>query len=97
MVDKHNQARQYELGLEKKWERRNPYFRSSTTLIGINATNAWKLSLHHLLFAKLQKKHNAERSIGIVVFAGILSIILSIILALHFINRYSHQAIAKEG
>jgi len=75
-VDKHNQARQYELGLEKKWETRDPYFRLSTTLNGFNVTDAWKLSLHHLLFTKLQKKHNAESSIGIIVFAGMLSIIL---------------------
>ena len=40
VVDKHNQARQYKLGLEKKWEIRNPYFRLTTTLMGLNATDS---------------------------------------------------------
>jgi len=57
-------------------ETRDPYFRLSTTLNGFNVTNAWKLSLHYLLFTKLQKKHNAESLIGIIVLAGMLSIIL---------------------
>ena len=41
-VDLHNQARQYELKLEKKWVTPNPYFRLYTTLIGITVTDAWK-------------------------------------------------------
>ena len=41
-VDLHNQARQYELSLEKKWVTTNPYFRLYTTLVGMNVTDAWK-------------------------------------------------------
>ena len=72
-VDKHNQARQHELALEKKWDTRDPYFRLVTTLIGINVVDTWKLSLHHLLFSRLQLKHNAELSVTINAFAGILT------------------------
>ena len=72
-VDKHNQARQYELGLEKKWDTRDPWFRLTTTLIGINVVDVWKFSLYHTLFSRLQMKHNAEFTISINVFAGILT------------------------
>ena len=72
-VDKHNQARQYELALEKKWDTRDPWFRITTTLIGVNVVDAWKLSLHHTLFSRLQLKHNAESTVSINVFAGILT------------------------
>ena len=53
VVDKHNQVRQHELGLGKKWERRDPYFRLTITMIGLNATDSWNLSLYYLLFSKL--------------------------------------------
>ena len=72
-VDKHNQARQHELALEKKWDTRDPYFRLVTTLVGINVVDTWKLSMHHTLFSRLQMKHNAEQSMTIKVFAGILT------------------------
>ena len=72
-VDKHNQARQYELALEKKWDTRDPYFRLTTALIGITTTDCWKLSLHHLLFSRLEGKHNAELKMTINVYAGILT------------------------
>ena len=41
-VDLHNQARQYELKLEKKWVTTNPYFRLYTTMVGINVIDTWK-------------------------------------------------------
>ena len=41
-VDLHNQARQYELKLEKKWVTTDPYFRLYSTLVGINVIDAWK-------------------------------------------------------
>ena len=72
-VDKHNQVRQYELALEKKWDTRDPYFRLITTLIGINVVDTWKLSLHHTLFSRLQMKHNAEATMTISTFTGILT------------------------
>ena len=73
LVDKHNQSRQHELGLEKKWETRDPYFRLTTTVIGMNAIDAWNLSRYHTLHAKLQQKHNAEQSVSVLTFAGILT------------------------
>ena len=73
IVDKHNQVRQHELELEKKWETRDPYFRLTTTMISHNATDSWNLSLYHILFSKLQQKHNAEYSITILICTGILT------------------------
>ena len=73
VVDKYNQARQHELGLEKKWETRDHYFRLTTTMIGFNTIDTWNLSRFHLLFSKLQQKHNAEQSVTILIFAGILT------------------------
>ena len=42
VVDLHNQARQFELALEKKWVTQEAYFRLYTTLVGMNVTDAWK-------------------------------------------------------
>ena len=39
-VDKHNQACQYELALEKKWDARDPQFRLTTALIRLSAVDA---------------------------------------------------------
>ena len=41
-VDVHNQARQFDLALEKKWLTMNPYFRLYTTMLGMIVTNVWK-------------------------------------------------------
>jgi len=41
-IDKHNQARYYELRLEKHWRTHNAWFRLATTMIGICVTDAWK-------------------------------------------------------
>ena len=41
-VDAHNQVRQFELALEKKWVTWDAYFRLWSTLIGINTVDAWK-------------------------------------------------------
>ena len=43
-VDLHNQARQFDLALEKKWVTQNAYFRLYTTMIGMTVVDAWK---HH--------------------------------------------------
>ncbi len=40
--DKHNQARQFELRLEKHWRTQNAWFRLVTTMIGICVTDCWK-------------------------------------------------------
>ena len=67
-VDKHNQARQFELGLEKKWITDDAYFRLFTTLVGINVVDTWKLASHHRLLSYRQ-----GRNCTILSFAGILA------------------------
>ena len=67
-VDKHNQARQFELGLEKKWLTDNAHFRLTTTMHGIGVTDTWKLAAHHRLLSYRQGKN-----ITLLSFAGILS------------------------
>ena len=41
-IDKHNQARQFELRLEKHWRTQNAWFCLVTSVIGICVTDAWK-------------------------------------------------------
>jgi hypothetical protein len=41
-IDKHNQACQFELRLEKHWRTQNAWFRLVTTMIGICVTDCWK-------------------------------------------------------
>ena len=43
VVDLHNQARQFDLALEKKWVTQNGYFRLYTTILGMNVVDCWKL------------------------------------------------------
>ncbi len=50
VIDKHNQARQFELHLEKCWIIHDPYFRLHTTLLGMTVTDTWKLAHFHGLF-----------------------------------------------
>ena len=42
-------------------------------MIGFNAADAWNLSRYHLLFSKLQQKHDAEQAVAILIFAGVLA------------------------
>ena len=65
-VDKHNQARQYELALEKKWKTDDAYFRLATTMIGMNVTDIWKLAAHHKLI-------NRYKETTVKQFGGILA------------------------
>ena len=49
-VDKHNQSRQSDLALEKKWITDDCWFGLATTYLGIGVTDTWKLAgLHNLL------------------------------------------------
>ena len=57
VVDVHNQGRQFDLALEKKWLTMNPYFRLYTTKVGIIVTNVWKT------LKKVSKKNNQFLSI----------------------------------
>ena len=54
-VDLHNQARQYELKLEKKWVTTNPYFRLYTTMLGMTVIDTWKVmkAKHSKLFGTI--------------------------------------------
>jgi hypothetical protein len=47
MIDKHNQAHQAELALEKCGLTQNPCFHLHTTLLGINVVDCYKLAEHH--------------------------------------------------
>ena len=42
-VDMHNQSRQFDLGLEKKWVTVDPYFRLWVTILGMTVVDSWKL------------------------------------------------------
>ena len=42
-VGMHNQARQFELALEKKWITQNGFFRLYKTIAGMTLTGTWKL------------------------------------------------------
>ncbi len=42
-VDLHNQARQYDLALEKKWITQDGWFRLYTTIVGMTVVDCWKL------------------------------------------------------
>ena len=47
-VDNHNQSRQrHDLALEEHWQTQCCWFRLHTTMIGINVTDAWKLTRYH--------------------------------------------------
>ena len=43
-VDLYNQSRQFDLALEKRWVIQDPYFRLYTTIVGMKAIDAWKIS-----------------------------------------------------
>ncbi len=42
MIDKHNQARQVQLALEKRWLTQNPFFCLHTILLGIKVVDCYK-------------------------------------------------------
>ncbi len=75
MIDKHNQARQFELHLEKCWVTLDPYFRLHTTIIGMNVADCWKVCNYHGLFngRKINYYSNEEQIMPIPKFAGVLS------------------------
>ena len=47
-IDVHNQSRQYDLSLEKKWVTQDPYFRLYTTSIGMLVTDMWRIYREHI-------------------------------------------------
>ena len=48
VIDTHNQSRQFELALEKRWVTQNCFFRVDTTLIGMVVTDCWRAYKHAL-------------------------------------------------
>jgi hypothetical protein len=73
-IDTHNQLRQDCLKLEKKWITQDPFFRLGTTLVGINVTDAFLLSIHHKIINFMTSSNEEkEMKVGIQRFAGILS------------------------
>ena len=82
-VDIHNHLRQSSLRLEKKWITFDGYFRLSTTLIGINVVDTYRLARFHSILPrgklKLNKDYESdyyeedENSFTMKRFAGILS------------------------
>ncbi|MFN9978461.1 MAG: hypothetical protein ACK53Y_01035, partial [bacterium] len=46
-IDTHNQLRQDNLKLEKKWLTQNTWFRLATMLIGVVVTNTFLLCTYH--------------------------------------------------
>ena len=61
-VDVHNQARQFDLALEKKWVTQDPYYRLYTTMVGMTVVDTWKM----------MKKKDANHS-SITEFADVLA------------------------
>jgi hypothetical protein len=80
VIDTHNQLRQDNLKLEKKWLTQSPWFRPATTLIGIVATNKFFLCTYHKVInggnvEKQEKRNTIKRFAGILahqVFLGII-------------------------
>jgi hypothetical protein len=66
-IDTHNQLRQFELALEKKWVTHDAFFRIMTSIFGINNTDAYLLCDYHGLLGT----HHTRPSI--VEFTSALS------------------------
>ena len=69
-IDSHNQSRQYDLGMEKCWVTTDAYFRLTTTLIGMNVCDTWKIADY--LGIINWTKNEAVGKMSIQNFAGIL-------------------------
>ena len=74
ILDTHNQLRQSELALEKKWITNDPYFRLKTTHDGVDCIDTWLLSEHHGLFYKnSEKDEEGPVAMSVRKFAGVLA------------------------
>ena len=77
-IDRHNHARQFELGLEKKWVTHDCYFCLTSTKLGIDVTDTWHLMhLHNLFPFPIMQRYNftedGKRCMPIRAFAGNLT------------------------
>jgi len=70
-IDKHNQCRQSELALEKRWQTQNPFFRLFTTIIGLNVVDCYLLADHHKIIN--HQIPDKEYKMTIINFAGVLA------------------------
>jgi len=71
VIDTHNQLRQFNLALEKKWLTKNPYFRLATTLIGINVVDTFLLANYHGIINL--SKSTDDKKMTVCRFAVILA------------------------
>jgi hypothetical protein len=69
-IDSHNQCRQSNLALEKKWLTKDAFFRLTTTHLGINIVDTYKIADFHGVINFTKKSE--EKKMTIVRFAGIL-------------------------
>lgn len=65
VIDTHNNERQYQLRLEKKWLTRDPFFRVCTTLVAFAVTDAYRLYKFN--------NNDKKTQIGVLKFANILA------------------------
>jgi hypothetical protein len=72
-IDTHNHVRQFELGLEKKWSTKNPYFRLCTTLVGMAVADTWKLATYHKLIDSKKMDDAEDKKTGIKKIAGVIA------------------------
>ncbi len=73
VIDVHNNYRQHNLGLEKKWITFNPMFRWLTTMTAIHVTDCYYLAREHNLLGPLRNTGVGGSPISITQFAGVLS------------------------
>jgi hypothetical protein len=60
VIDTHNQARQYELALEKRWIVESGYFRIATTILGMTVIDCWR-AYKHAMDKEITVKEFADR------------------------------------
>ena len=64
-IDHHNKQRQGHLRLEKKWITQDPWFRLSTTLIGMHVVDAYQLYRYNI--------HKSYQSMSVLEFTEVLA------------------------
>jgi len=72
VIDTHNQLRQDNLKIEKKWFTQSPWIRLATTLIGAVVTNTFLLYTYHKVINGGNSEQQEKRN-TIQRFSGILA------------------------
>jgi len=90
-IDRHNQARQFELALEKRWLTKDCFFRLFTTIIGFNVVDCYRLADHHGLIN--HRIPDSDYKMTMVTFAGFLSyqLLTNVELLLSFYNPTANE------